>query len=68
MIKPTPEAGRRYPPDGYFYDPQGFLEGPTKEPCTCISSCAARCNGECGCEACSVRSLGENHMGSYFTE
>lgn len=48
--EPTPEGAKRYPlTGGYNFD----LASPI--PCVCKPTCAARCAGECGCDACSVQ-------------
>lgn len=50
MSEPTAEGLKRYPSTaGYNVD----LASPI--PCVCTLACRARCAGECGCDACSVR-------------
>ena len=51
---PTQEGQRRWPhTQGYHPDVSATDTQPDPDlPCTCSSTCAQRCAGECGCKAC----------------
>jgi hypothetical protein len=61
---PTEEGRRQYPGPEHF--PSGSYEG---VPCHCTAACEVlwagtgnKCNGKCGCQACTLRFAGELEM------